>query len=100
MSEPFLSDNVNDPLNLISLAKSGAGEVQAVPQTDLRVQALTEPQPLVIEDDVWLLVLEGNLIIDLPYGDFRTLKRGDSLQLTAPLEVTLTPLGETVILQK
>ncbi len=89
-----------EPLNLISLAKSGAGEVQEVPQTDFRVQVLTEPQPLVLEDDVWLLVLGGDLIIDLPHGDFRTLKKGDSLRLRAPLEMTLTPLEETVILQR
>ena len=91
---------MNGPLNLISLAKSGAGEVQAVPQTDLKVQILAEPQPLVLKDDMWLLVLEGDLIIDLPHGDFRTLKQGDSLLLEAPLEGTLMPLEETVILQR
>ena len=88
------------PLNLISLAKSGAGEVHAIPQTAFSVQALSEPQPLVLEDNVWLLVLEGELIIDLPHGDFRTLQKGDGLLLEAPLEATLTPLVETVILQR
>ena len=95
-----MSDSVNDPLNLISLAKSGAGEVQAIPQSDFKVQVLMEPQPLVLENNMWLLVLGGDLIIDLPHGDFRTLKQGDSLRLEAPLEVTLTPLEETVILQR
>ena len=91
---------MNGPLNLISLAKSGAGEVQAVPQTDFKVQVLGEPQPLVLDSDLWLLILEGDLILDLPHGDFRTLKKGDSLLLKAPLEATLTPLEDTVILQR
>ena len=71
-----------------------------MPQTDFGVQMLTDPQPLILEREVWILVLSGNLIIDLPHGDFRTLKQGDSLHLEAPLEVTLTPLEETVFLQR
>ena len=89
-----------EPLNLINLAKSGVGEVLTVPQTDFKVQALFEPQPLELERPLWLLVLEGELIVDLPHGDFRTLKKGDSLRLEAPLKVTLTPLESTVMLQR
>lgn len=88
------------PLNLIGLARSSAGEVQAVPHTDFKVQALSEPKAFVLESDRWLLVLEGHLIIDLPHGDFRTLKKGDGLRLEAPLEATLTPLEETVLLHR
>ncbi len=95
-----MNESVNDPLNLISLAKSGAGEVQTVPQTDFKVQMLNEPQALELKQTLWLLVLTGELIVDLPHGDFRTLKQGDSLRLDAPLKVTLTPLEETVLLQR
>ncbi len=49
---------------------------------------------------VWLLVLEGELIIDLPHGDFRVLKVGDSVHLGDERgeQITLTPLQEAVFL--
>ena len=75
------------------------GEPQAVPGTGLEVLALREAVGVRLERPVWLLALSGELIIDLPHGDFRVLKPGDSVRLSAGLAVTLTPLEETVLLR-
>lgn len=60
------------------------------------MQALTEPLTL-NPVKLWLVVLEGELIIDLPHGDFRVLKVSDSVQLGGE-QVTLTPLQGAVFL--
>ncbi len=83
-------------LNLLHLAKADPGTPKEVPQTPLQVQALTEPVVLA-PASLWLLLLEGELIIDLPHGDFRLLKAGDSLTLGAE-RATLTPLELAVVL--
>lgn len=87
-----------DPLNLLHLARGDPGNPKAVPGTDLQVQALAEPVPL-DGAPIWLLLLEGKLIVDLPHGDFRLLKVGDSLALHAP-HATLTPLEAAVVLRR
>ncbi len=75
------------------------GEPQAVPGTGLEVLALQEAVGVGLERPTWLLALTGELIIDLPHGDFRVLKTGDSIKLEAGLTITLTPLEETVLLR-
>jgi hypothetical protein len=87
---------VNTPLNLLHLAKTEPGVPKDALIKDFTVQALTAPQTL-SGASLWLLVLEGELIIDLPHGDFRVLKVGDSLELRAE-EATLTPLEGAVVL--
>lgn len=83
------------PLNLLNLAKAEPGVVRSALAHGLSVRALTEP--LTLEPvNLWLLVLGGELIIDLPHGDFRVLKVGDSIWLAN--RVTLTPLQEAVFL--
>lgn len=84
------------PLNLLHLAKAEPGVAKSVLSGDLSVQALTAPLTLK-PAALWLLVLEGEIIADLPHGDFRVLKVGDSLRLEAP-EAVLTPLEEAVFL--
>jgi hypothetical protein len=92
-----------ETLNLIDLAKAAGGGLRPVPGTGFEVQALLTPRGETLERELWLLVLQGELLIDLPHGDFRHLRRGDSLRLEAGLKVTLkitlTPLGETVLLR-
>lgn len=88
-----------EPLNLINLARAAGGGLRPVPGTDFDVQAVLSPSKQTLARGLWLLVLQGELVVDLPHGDFRHLKRGDSLQLTAGLEVTLTPIGDTVLLR-
>jgi hypothetical protein len=86
-----------EALNLVSLAKAAGGGAKAVPGTALKVRVV-EKGAEVLASDRWLLVLEGELIIDLPHGDFRHLKVGDSLRLEADTPVSYTPMRETVIL--
>ena len=87
--------NESEPLNLLNLAKAEPGRAKSALTDGLSVQALTEPLTLV-PVKLWLVVLEGELIVDLPHGDFRVLKVGDSLQLGG--RVTLTPLQPSVFL--
>ena len=84
------------PLNLLHLAKADPGVPKSVLSGDLWVQALTKPLTL-RPAALWLVVLEGELIADLPHGDFRLLKVGDSLRLETEQSV-LTPLRPSVFL--
>lgn len=86
-----------EPLNLLHLAKADLGVRKAVPQTDLHVWALAAPTPLELGVR-WLALLEGELIVDLPHGDFRVLKVGDCLRLEGVPQATLTPLEVAVVL--
>lgn len=87
------------PLNVLSLARS-SDKPSSIPNTTLELLALRKTQHVTLEQNLWLLVLEGELIIDLPHGDFRVLKVGDSLQLAKGLQVKMEPLEETVILRQ
>jgi hypothetical protein len=87
-------------LNLLSLARSAPGQAVAVPGTGLEVLALEGPQARTLEQPLWLATLEGELIVDLPHGDFRILKAGDSLRLEPPLSITLNPLESAVVVQQ
>jgi hypothetical protein len=87
------------PLNVLSLARS-SDKASSIPKTSLEVLSLSKKQTFTLEKTTWLLVLEGELIIDLPFGDFRVLKVGDSLQLAKGLQVKMEPLEETVILRQ
>lgn len=84
------------PLNLLHLAKAEPGGPKSALERDLSVQALLEPVTFA-PAELWLLVLEGELIVDLPHGDFRVLGVGDSVRLSAERAV-LTPLQAAVFL--
>jgi hypothetical protein len=71
--------NIPQPLNVLSLARS-SDKASSIPNTTLEVLSLSKKQTLTLAQNTWLLVLEGEVIIDLPYGDFRVLNVGDSLQ--------------------
>lgn len=90
---------VPDPLNLIALAR-GSGRPALVPGTDLEVVAIDATTPERLTGATWLLLLSGELIVDLPYGDFRRLVAGESLQLPAGLEVSWEPLEASVVLRR
>jgi hypothetical protein len=84
------------PLNLLDLAKAAPGDAKSALERDLWVRALQGP--LTLEPAAtWLLLLEGELIVDLPHGDFRILKVGDSVRLGAERAV-LRPLRDAVVL--
>ena len=46
----------------------------------------------------WLLTLDAAAIVDLPFGDFRLLERGDALELPGGVEVWVQPVGDAVSL--
>ncbi|ADI15487.1 hypothetical protein [Truepera radiovictrix] len=92
-----MSASAGSPLNLLHLAKGDPGAPQTVPGTALQVQALAEPTPLDAAP-MWLALLAGELIVDLPHGDFRLLKVGECLTLHTP-SATLTPLDTAVVLR-
>ncbi len=90
---------VAQPLNLLRLAK-GNPTGSSVPGTRLEALYLTEAAKHRLNEPWWLLVLEGELIVDLPHGDFRVLKVGDSLHLGAGLSVGLEPVENVVALRQ
>ena len=91
--------DVSQVVALSALARSHPEGV-VLPGTNLSVSVVSEKRDFVLESDLWLLVLEGELIIDLPFGDFRILKVGESLQLPQDLKVSWQPLDEVVLLKQ
>lgn len=85
-------------LNLISLARTGAGAAQAVPGTSFEVSLVEERTDLQLNEERWLLLLSGELIIDLPHGDFRILQAGDSLRLPDGLDLACQPVQPSTVL--
>jgi len=83
-------------INLLSLAKSV--RKSNIANTDLTVTKLEPSQFAKPKQDIWLLVLEGELIIDFAGGDFQILKLGDSIELKAETAISYQPLKETVVL--
>jgi hypothetical protein len=84
-------------LNLLHLAK-GSAQTTQVPGTSLEVLMIRKPQELNLQNSAWLMVLEGELIIDLPFGDFRVLKHGDSLRLPEQMNIKLQPIKDTIVI--
>lgn len=89
---------VGEPLDLVALAR-GSGRAR-VPGSDLEVAALDATTPERLERPTWLLLLAGELIVDLPFGDFRKLAVGESLELPAGLRVSFEPLEPSVVLRR
>lgn len=90
---------VGEPLDLLSLARAAGDGAALVPGTGLSVRRFAGPRRERLAEAVWLLVLDGRLVIDLPHGDFRILDRGDALHLPASVEVSLRAVeGEALLL--
>jgi|GEM_PF-1245029 len=83
-------------LNLHHLARSGEGPV-SLPGTELWLSTVATRQALMLEQSCWLTLLAGELIIDLPEGDFRVLKLHDFIVLQ-PGQYGLVPLEACVVL--
>lgn len=89
---------VADVLNLIALAKSDPGRDVLVPGTAFEVLAVRERLERRLDRDAWLVVLEGRLIVDLPFGDFRIIGNGEALALPAGTEAAYVPVEPTVVM--
>lgn len=91
-----------DVLNLVALAKSQPGQEVKALAGDVRALWLEpETPPLALgAPSVWLFVCTGHLLIDLPHGDFRTLKQGDSLHLHAQTAVLQALTGTALLLSE
>ncbi len=94
-----MSEAASQVLNLLRLAQTSAESGATVPNTPFVVKRMQSPDKLTLAEPRWLLVLEGELGIDLPYGDFRILKAGDSVTVAADITITRTPLEPTVLLE-
>ena len=86
-------------MNLVALAK-GNPKGSTVPGTQLEAFVIEKSDAHDLERDLWLLILQGELIIDLPYGDFRSLKKGDSLHLEKGTSVSFLPLDEVIAVRQ
>jgi len=70
----------------------------AVPGGPFAVQELRHPRELTPDQDGWVVALRGEVIVDLPRGDFRVLRPGDALHLPAGCPVTLRSVAAPAIL--
>lgn len=91
-----MSQEIAQPLNIIQLAKGS--QQTGVVGTDLQVRAIREVVEETIARDTWLLLLQGELIIDLPHHDFRILRVGDALTLPEGVHVSFNPVQESIVL--
>jgi len=89
---------VAEVLNLKSLAEATTGAF-AVSGTEIQVEQIDTKRRLEPTSNLLLVVLEGELIVDLPHGDFRILRQNDSLQLSETIEATLNPVDTVIFLQ-
>lgn len=89
---------VAEPLNLLHLARAAGDQEAAVPGTDLWVGSVEGRRSEHLRANAWCLVLDGDLIIDLPLGAFRILATGDALHLPAGLDLSLQSVGGAALL--
>ncbi|GBD40352.1 hypothetical protein HRbin38_00207 [bacterium HR38] len=79
-------------LHLLRLAREGRVEVPGVPVRGYTLVGEEERQ-----DMAFYLVLEGELVIDLPQGQYLHLKRGEAARVTEPHR--LVPVERVVLLE-
>lgn len=98
MSVPDTESNTAEVINLKALAEASSGSA-SLAGTPVQVEQLSEKRELEPTSNIWLLVLEGELIIDLPYGDFRILRQNDSLFVKKDTQATLNPVDPVTFIQ-
>ncbi len=87
---------VADVLNLLDLAKGEAAK--SLPALGAVLEQLSTPSPRQAHAGHWYVVLMGELIIDLPHGDFRILRSNDLLTFEETIDITLTPVDDVTFL--
>ena len=89
--------HVGETLDLLSLARAAGDGLTLVPGTDLCVRRFTGPRREAPASRVWLLVLHGRLVVDLPHGDFRILECGDALHLPGGLKLSVRAVEDEAL---
>jgi hypothetical protein len=85
-------------LKLPTLARSRVGRAFVLPESaGMEVLALERPTPGNAAKTFYLC-LEGELLIDLPFGDFVHLYAGDCVTLEREISRTLVPVGQALVL--
>ncbi len=69
-----------------------------MPGTNLETQSLVERLHVPLEEATVVLLLSGQVVVDLPGGAFRVLDAGHSLVLAAGAQVQLQPIGGPAVL--
>jgi mannose-6-phosphate isomerase-like protein (cupin superfamily) len=89
-------------VNLARVARAQApGTPLAVPLTGASIEVVRLHSPLPDDEqrEVFYLALEGELVVDMPLGQFAHLTPGDSVTVPAGTSRRLCPVGEAVILR-
>ncbi|MDF1524184.1 MAG: hypothetical protein P1P87_15375 [Trueperaceae bacterium] len=89
-------DAVGGPVSVPGLARAAGERGAPIPGRPWATARLERPVAWRLERARWLLALDAPLIVDLPFGDFRVLQRGDALELPAGLDVRVQPVRDAV----
>lgn len=92
------SDEVGQVVGVLGLARAAGEAGAALPGRAWVAARLEQRVSWRLQRPRWLLALDAAVIVDLPYGDFRVLQRGDALELPAGTEVALQPVADAVSL--
>jgi hypothetical protein len=92
------SDEVGQVVGVLGLARAAGEAGAALPGRAWVAARLERRVEWRLQRPRWLLALDAAVIVDLPYGDFRLLQRGDALELPAGTEVALQPVADAVSL--
>lgn len=87
---------VGDVVAVLGLARAAGPAGAALPGRALVAARIDGPVGWRLVRPRWLLALDAALIVDLPFGDFRVLQRGDALELPADVDLRLQPVGDAV----
>lgn len=91
-------DEVGQVVGVLGLARAAGEAGAALPGRAWVAARLERRVAWRLQRARWLLALDAAVIVDLPYGDFRVLQRGDALELPAGSEVSLQPVADAVSL--
>jgi hypothetical protein len=91
-------DEVGQVVGVLGLARAAGEAGAALPGRAWVAARLERRVGWRLARPRWLLALDAAVIVDLPYGDFRVLQRGDALELPAATEIALQPVADAVSL--
>lgn len=89
---------VGEVVSVLGLARAAGEGGAALPERPWVTARLETQTRWALARPRWLLVLEGDLLIDLPHRDFRVVHRGEALELPGDLALDLQPIGDAAVL--